>query len=248
MLCFCCPRIYIFYNIWWGVGSLSCSLFYQYSLWSFSLNHYSNIVHSHHFLFQHFSISVCWRTTKCVMGKLPCCRERKCILDMDHHCPFIGNCVGAANHRSFIGFLISVVLSTIYVSIMSVYAGLHLWPPLTYSFRHINGVSGSYLAWTILNEIVVAFLRSALLLSSRGLILAYLFIASVSLQIGLTVLLWQQLSYIYEGKTYLSHLSSQGDNEEEKKDCQNIVRFFGLQYSITRFLPNFRITRKKHIK
>ncbi|KAL9324807.1 hypothetical protein ACSQ67_005452 [Phaseolus vulgaris] len=177
------------------------------------------------------------------------CRScRKCILDMDHHCPFIGNCVGAANHRSFIGFLISVVLSTIYVSIMSVYAGLHLWPPLTYSFRHINGVSGSYLAWTILNEIVVAFLRSALLLSSRGLILAYLFIASVSLQIGLTVLLWQQLSYIYEGKTYLSHLSSQGDNEEEKKDCQNIVRFFGLQYSITRFLPNFRITRKKHIK
>jgi len=131
---------------------------------------------------------------------------------------------------------------------MSVYAGLHLWPPLTYSLKHINGVSGSDLAWKILNEIVVEFLRSALLLSSRGLILAYLFIASVSLQIGLTVLLWQQLSYIYEGKTYLSHLSSQADNEEEKKDCQNLVRFFGLQYSITRFLPNFRVTRKKHIK
>ena len=69
-----------------------------------------------------------------------------------------------------------------------------------------------------MNEIVVAFMRSALLLSSRGLILAYLFIASVSLQIGLSVLLWQQLSYIYQGKTYLSHLSSQADSEEEKKD------------------------------
>lgn len=68
--------VHVFLCSWWGVGSLSCSLFYQYSLWSFSLNHYSNIVHSHHFLFQHFSISVCWRTTKCVMGKLPCCRER----------------------------------------------------------------------------------------------------------------------------------------------------------------------------
>ncbi|QCD89221.1 26S proteasome regulatory subunit T2 [Vigna unguiculata] len=177
------------------------------------------------------------------------CRScRKCILDMDHHCPFIGNCVGAANHQSFIGFLISAVLSTIYVSIMSVYAGSHLWPPLRYSLRHIDGVKGTYLAWTILNEIVVAFLRSALLLSSRGLILAYLFIASVSLQIGLTVLLWQQLSYIYEGKTYLSHLSSQADNEEEKKDCQNLVRFFGLQYSVTRYLPNFCVSRKRHIK
>jgi len=160
----------------------------------------------------------------------------------------IGNCVGAANHQSFIGFLISAVLSTIYVSIMSVYAGSHLWPPLRYSLRHIDGVKGTYLAWTILNEIVVAFLRSALLLSSRGLILAYLFIASVSLQIGLTVLLWQQLSYIYEGKTYLSHLSSQADNEEEKKDCQNLVRFFGLQYSVTRYLPNFCVSRKRHIK
>ncbi|KAK7310159.1 hypothetical protein RJT34_07482 [Clitoria ternatea] len=172
----------------------------------------------------------------------------KCVLDMDHHCPFIGNCVGAANHRSFIAFLISAVLSTIYVSIMSVYSGMHTWPPLKYSLGRINGITSGDLAWRVLNEIIVAFLRSALLLSPRGLILVYLFIASVSLQIGLSVLLWQQLSYIYKGKTYLSHLSSQADNEEEKKDCQNLVRFFGLQYSVTRFLPNFRVTRKRHIK
>ncbi|KAK7308442.1 hypothetical protein VNO77_42047 [Canavalia gladiata] len=176
------------------------------------------------------------------------CRScRKCIMDMDHHCPFIGNCVGAANHRSFVAFLISAVLSTIYVSIMSAYAGLRTWPPLKFSLGRLNGVYGGDLAWAVMNEIIAAILRSVLLLSSRGLILVYLFIANVSLQIGLSVLLWQQLSYIYQGKTYLSHLTSQ-DNEEEKKDCQNIVRFFGLQYSITRFLPNFRVTRKRHVK
>ncbi|KAJ1440384.1 Palmitoyltransferase, DHHC domain [Sesbania bispinosa] len=157
------------------------------------------------------------------------CRScRKCILDMDHHCPFIGNCVGAANHRSFIAFLISAVLSTIYVSIMSAYAGLHMWPPLTYSLGRVNGVTTGALAWRVMNEFIVAFLGSSMFVSSRGLILVYLLIASVSLQIGLSVLLWQQLSYIYQGKTYLSHLSSQADNsEEEKKDCQNLVRFFG---------------------
>ncbi|XP_061368318.1 protein S-acyltransferase 11 [Gastrolobium bilobum] len=177
------------------------------------------------------------------------CRScRKCILDMDHHCPFIGNCVGAANHRNFIAFLISAVLSTIYVSIMSAYAGLHIWPTLTYSIKGLNGITSVDLAWRVINEILIAFLRSALLLSSRGLVLAYLFIASVSLQIGLSVLLWQQLSYIYQGKTYLSHLTSQAGNEEEKKDCQNLVRFFGFQYSVTRFLPTFRVTRKRHVK
>ena len=160
----------------------------------------------------------------------------------------IGNCVGAGNHRSFIAFLMSAVLSTMYVSIMSVYAGLHLWPPLTLSLGSSNGLSSNNLAWRLMKKITGALLRSALHLSSRGLVLAYLFIASVSLQIGLSVLLWQQLSYIYQGKTYLSHLSSQGDNEEEKKDCQNLVRFFGFQYSVTRFLPNFGGTRKKHVK
>ncbi|KAK0574328.1 hypothetical protein LWI29_021921 [Acer saccharum] len=41
-----------------------------------------------------------------------------CVLDMDHHCPFIGNCVGAGNHQHFIAFLISAVVSTIYIAIM----------------------------------------------------------------------------------------------------------------------------------
>ncbi|KAE9595365.1 hypothetical protein Lal_00031381 [Lupinus albus] len=172
----------------------------------------------------------------------------KCILDMDHHCPFIGNCVGAANHRNFIFFLISAVSSTIYVSIMAAYASSYIWPPLKYSFGRLNGASQKYLAWRVLSELVVTFLGSVLLLSSRGLVLVYLFISSVSLQIGLIVLLWQQLSYIYQGKTYLSNLSSAADNEEEKKDCQNLVRFFGFHYPATRFLPTINVTQKRHVK
>jgi palmitoyltransferase len=123
-----------------------------------------------------------------------------------------------------------------------------MWPPLSHTFGRLKGITGRDLAWRIINEILVTFLRSALFLSSRGLLLLYLFIASFSLQIGLSVLLWQQLTFIYEGKTYLSNLSSQADNEEEeeKKDCQNLVRFFGLQYSVARFLSIFHVTRKRH--
>ncbi|XVF85643.1 hypothetical protein PTKIN_Ptkin17bG0132600 [Pterospermum kingtungense] len=173
-----------------------------------------------------------------------------CILDMDHHCPFIGNCVGAANHRHFIAFLFSAVFSTIYVSVMSAYAGLHIWPPLNYrSLGHLNGVSRN-LALIALKEVMLALLSSAVQLSIRGLVLVYLFISSVSVEIGLSVLLWQQLCYIYEGKTYLSHLSSREGDQTGEKDCQNILLFFGFRYPILRYLPlpSLRNTRKKHKK
>ena len=156
----------------------------------------------------------------------------------------IGNCVGAGNHRHFILFLMSAVISTIYVSILSVYAGLHIWPEF-YKFGRLNGFDRG-LAYRATIEVFLALLRSAVLLSTRGLVLVYLFIASVSVQIGLSLLLWQQLCYIYEGRTYLSNLSSKENDEVGKKDCQNLFWFFGCQYSISRFLPNFWRSRKWH--
>ncbi|CAI9755497.1 unnamed protein product [Fraxinus pennsylvanica] len=103
-----------------------------------------------------------------------------CILDMDHHCPFIGNCVGAANHRSFILFLMSAVISTIYVTIMSSYSALHISPPLNH--RPVS-FANSELIFKALKETILTFLRSEVFLSARGLVLVYLFISSVSVEI-----------------------------------------------------------------
>ncbi|XAR49522.1 Protein S-acyltransferase [Bertholletia excelsa] len=177
------------------------------------------------------------------------CRScRMCILDMDHHCPFIGNCVGAANHRSFIAFLISAVISTLYVSIMSAYAGSHILPPLEYRFRGLLSGSGIYLGLKMMEEIAHAFLRSAIFLSARGLVLLYLFVASISVEIGLSVLLWQQLSFIYEGNTYLGHLSSRGNGAAGERDCQNLNHFFGFPHSALRYLPRSLNSKKTHKK
>ncbi|KAI9089735.1 hypothetical protein K1719_029028 [Acacia pycnantha] len=179
------------------------------------------------------------------------CRScEKCIMDMDHHCPFIGNCVGAANHRDFIAFLISAVVSTLYVSIMSAYASYLIWPSLKYSsLGGLKGITRRDVVWRAMNEITSALLRSVLLLPMRGIVLVYLFFSSFAVQIGLSVLLWQQLSYVYEGKTYLGHLGSQEDTSSKgKKDCQNFARFFGFPYFITRFLQSFRMDRKERTK
>ncbi|KAI4340718.1 hypothetical protein MLD38_025528 [Melastoma candidum] len=163
-----------------------------------------------------------------------------CILDMDHHCPFIGNCVGAANHRPFIGFLISTIVSTIYVAVMCGYAGLHTWPRL----KLLNGVSlRNASAFHVIREIFLATLSSAFLMSTQDIVLVYLIIASISVQIGLVVLLWQQLLFIYKGQTYLSSLSLNGGDGAKESDCRNILSFFGCPNAFSRYLS---ISRKRH--
>jgi palmitoyltransferase len=43
-----------------------------------------------------------------------------CILKMDHHCPWIANCVGEKNEREFIYFLFGSTLGTLYVFLLTI--------------------------------------------------------------------------------------------------------------------------------
>ncbi|PWA91684.1 Zinc finger, DHHC-type, palmitoyltransferase [Artemisia annua] len=53
--------------------------------------------------------------------------------------PFIGNCVGSANHRVFILFLILAVISNLYVSLVSSFTAFCIWPPLRHRCVHGTG-------------------------------------------------------------------------------------------------------------
>ncbi|ONK64270.1 uncharacterized protein A4U43_C07F23890, partial [Asparagus officinalis] len=162
------------------------------------------------------------------------CRScRMCVLDMDHHCPFIANCVGAGNHRSFIAFLISIVTSCIYIFMMTTFTAYHVWPHVDYRNVAFLG-SKNVNSGRILKEIIATFASSIMLLSARGFVLVYLAFASVAVESGLSVLLWQQLHYVYEGNTYLNHINSTGVNGD--KGCHNLLRFFGCPYSAFRFV------------
>ncbi|CAG5118143.1 unnamed protein product [Candidula unifasciata] len=63
-------------------------------------------------------VSIC---KKCIAPKPPrthhCTVCGTCILKMDHHCPWLNNCVGLYNHRYFFQFICYMWLGTLYVSI-----------------------------------------------------------------------------------------------------------------------------------
>ena len=60
-----------------------------------------------------------WTCQNCKQPKPPrahhCSVCNRCILKMDHHCPWIGTCVGYRNHKLFYLFLVYCFLGLTYV-------------------------------------------------------------------------------------------------------------------------------------
>uniref|UniRef100_A0A0D9WB24 S-acyltransferase n=1 Tax=Leersia perrieri TaxID=77586 RepID=A0A0D9WB24_9ORYZ len=93
-----------------------------------------------------------------------------------------------------------------YAAVMTIYASYRIWPPL--DFESLASTRRSMGYFKMVLEIIATLGSSAFFLSARGLVTVYLAFASLSVNAGISVLLFQQLSYIYEGNTYLNRLSS----------------------------------------
>ncbi|CAM9553216.1 unnamed protein product, partial [Ectocarpus sp. 13 AM-2016] len=45
---------------------------------------------------------------------------RRCVVKMDHHCPWVNNCVGIGNHKFFIQFISYVLVISVYALLLAV--------------------------------------------------------------------------------------------------------------------------------
>ena len=78
----------------------------------------------------------------------------KCICKMDHHCPWIGGCVGYKNHGYFIRFLASVTLGTL-VTLIFHTLRVYEWSKYPYN-PWIHSTEGGHLILLIISNFVLS--------------------------------------------------------------------------------------------
>jgi palmitoyltransferase len=86
-----------------------------------------------------------------------CSQCKKCILKFDHHCFWIGGCVGELNHRKFILYLCLQFYMTIW-GLCIANSGLDIYPYKVYDEdRKFLRYSSEYGAYTVILIVILFF-------------------------------------------------------------------------------------------
>lgn len=147
--------------------------------------------------------------------------------------------MGANNHQHFLLFLLFATVSGLYVLTMSVYVGSKVWLKLL-KFRPVDLPRlHAAASFNVLADVLAAMIGSLEpLVTARAIALIYLCIASLSLVIGVGLLLYHQVQLVYTGQTYIDSLSSGGGKHEQQgRSWANFRKLFGKRHPFLWLLP-----------
>ena len=156
-----------------------------------------------------------------------------CVVGMDHHCPFLSNCVGTDNHRNFLLFLAWTIVSCLYVTAVSSTLLMQRWSYV----RDFVGAILQSLKW---QRALLVWLTVLLKAPAWLSVALYLLVVSVSLALGLGFLLARQVVFLLRGISYVDTLKSrtQGATPSLTSDpAVNLRRVFGSRHVLTWPLP-----------
>ncbi|XP_074067114.1 palmitoyltransferase ZDHHC12 [Macrotis lagotis] len=88
---------------------------------------------------------------------------RRCVRRFDHHCPWIGNCVGERNHPLFLAYL-AVQLAVLLWGLRLAWSGLHFQEPWQSWFQYNGLLFATFLLLGLFSTVVTLLLASHLYL------------------------------------------------------------------------------------
>lgn len=148
-----------------------------------------------------------------------------CIRQMDHHCPWISNCVGESNHKAFI-------LLLGYSALSSFIASLCIFKELSYCIKHNEILPDIEMIESIIQIIESIF---------KYVFPIFVFLCSIGGFIIAVVLIINQMNYLMFGMTHIEWLQYGNKKYEcpyfENNFIKHFYTLFGKKW-YQWFIPN----------